>query len=294
MVLFDNLAGFVGNDVFDNVLTSITWEDRILGGNTNFKGPLHVTWLGTGNNVQLGADTSRRTCHIRMESLEERPEHKGDFRYPNLRDRVRRHRGKFLSAALTILRGWHVAGRPTHNLPNWGSFEEWSGIVREAVVFAGLDDPILTLEDLQRASDRDANLMKIILDAMQRLDPNRHGLTTAELIHHSQSNENAELHSVLEELCGKLDGRKLGGRFRHFQRRNFGGEMLDKAGEDRNKSSRWAVFAVSPAAKRTETEPASQAIRQPNAGDAGDAGSILPHAASTESLFGQTYQGLPD
>ncbi len=294
MVLFDNLAGSVGNDVFDNALTSISWKDRILGGNTNYEGPLHVTWYGTGNNVQLGADTARRTCHIRMESLEERPEHKEGFRHLKLREYVRRRRGKFLSAALTILRGWHVAGRPTHNLRNWGSFEEWSGIVREAVVFAGLDDPILTLEELQRASDRDPNLMKIILDAMQRLDPNRHGLTTAELIHRSQGSENAELRSALEELCGKLDGRKLGGRFKHFQQRNFGGKMLDKAGEDRNKSSRWAVFAVGPAANRTETEPASLAIRQPNAGDAGDAGSIPPHAASTESLFGETYRGLPD
>ena len=75
-----------------------------------------MTWYGTGNNVQLGADTSRRVCHIRMESPEERPELKSDFRHKELRVYVRKHRGKLLAAALTILRGWHVAGRPTHNL----------------------------------------------------------------------------------------------------------------------------------------------------------------------------------
>ncbi len=31
-----------------------------------------------------------------------------------------------LAAALTILRGWIVAGKPKHGLKPWGSFEQWS------------------------------------------------------------------------------------------------------------------------------------------------------------------------
>ena len=38
-----------------------------------------------------------------------------------------RNRGQLLSAALTILRGWIAAGRPTHGLVPWGSYEGWSG-----------------------------------------------------------------------------------------------------------------------------------------------------------------------
>ena len=264
-VLLDNLAGAVGNDVFDNALTSASWKDRLLGGNKNFDGPLHVTWFGTGNNVQLGADTSRRVCHIRMESPDERPELKGNFRHKELRVHVRKHRAKYLSAALTILRGWHVAGRPTHNLPNWGSYEGWSAIVREAIVFAGLSDPGETREELQMLADRDAASMRTILEEMERLDPQRHGLTAAEIIQRCQNDPaaNAELRWAIEELCGKLDSRKLGGRFRHFQRRNFGGKMLDKSGTDRTKTSRWAVFTVG-----------SPTPLPPDAGDAGDAGSI--------------------
>ncbi len=272
-VLLDNLAGAVGNDVFDNALTSAFWKDRLLGGNTNYDGPLHLTWYGTGNNVQLGADTSRRVCHIRMESPDERPELKGNFRHQELRVHVRRNRGKFLAAALTILRGWHVAGRPVHNLPNWGSFEGWSGIVREAVVFAGLTDPGETREELQLSADRDAASMGIILGEIRRLDPTRHGLTASEFIQHCQgdSAENGELRGAIEELCGKLDSCKLGGRFKHFQRRNFGGTMLDKAGEDRTKSNRWGAFPAGPSAKATETQPASPAS---GAGEAGHAGSL--------------------
>ncbi|OWK34182.1 DUF3854 domain-containing protein [Fimbriiglobus ruber] len=106
LVLLDNLAGAVGNDILDAALTADRWKDRILGGNRVYDGPLHVVWFGTGNNVQLHADTSRRVCHIRMESDHEWPEMRDGFRYANLRAHVRSHRGKLLSAALTILRGW--------------------------------------------------------------------------------------------------------------------------------------------------------------------------------------------
>jgi len=300
-VLLDNLAGPVGNDVFDNALTSTSWKDRLLGGNKNYEGPLHLVWFATGNNVQLGADTSRRTCHIRLESPEEKPELKGGFRHPNLRAYARKMRWKILSAGLTILRGWHVAGRPTHNLPNWGSFEGWSGVVREAVVFAGLEDPGLTREELQRTADRDAASMETLIEGMQRLDPNRHGTTAAELIKRCQDGpeENGEVRGAIEELCGKLCGRKLGGRFKHFQRRNFGGKMLDKAGEDRTKTNRWAVYPVGPTAKSSPKEPASPASpadKPPDAGEAGNAGATSnePVPAPAKTSKGRTYGNNPN
>lgn len=66
MVLLDNLAGPIGNDQLDAALTADRWQDRLLGGNRVYDGPLNVVWYGTGNNCELRADTSRRTCHIRM------------------------------------------------------------------------------------------------------------------------------------------------------------------------------------------------------------------------------------
>ncbi len=108
-------------------------KDRIPGGNRMYNGPLNVTWYATGNNVQLGADPSRRVCHIRLESSEERPETRTDVTHEGLREHVRRNRGSLLSAALTILRGWFVAGKPRYGLKPWGSFESWSSVVREAI-----------------------------------------------------------------------------------------------------------------------------------------------------------------
>jgi hypothetical protein len=265
LVLLDNLAGAVGCDVLDAALTSDRWKDRLLGGNRVYDGPLHVCWFGTGNNVQLHADTARRTCHVRMETQDERPELRTGFKYPNLRAHVRANRGRLLSAALTVLRGWVAAGRPQHGLAPWGSFEGWSGVVREAVVFAGLPDPGETREALQTAADRDAVAMTALLVALEQMDPSGRGVTTAEIIDRLKAPPDpapdwyADLRAAVEDQCGKLDGRALGGRFRHFQRRNFGGRMLDKAGTDRTNASRWVVVSVGGCASRAETLPASPA-----------------------------------
>jgi hypothetical protein len=211
-----------------------------------YDGPLHVCWYGTGNNVQLHADTARRTCHARLETTEERPEVRSGFKRPDLRRYVRESRGRLLSFALTVLRAWVAAGRPRHGLPPWGSFEGWSDVVREALVFAGLPDPGETRLALQTNADRDALAMSAVLAGLERMDAGRRGLTTAEIIDALRSppvsvpDWHADLRSAVEELCGRLDGRTLGYRFRHFQRRNFNGRMLDKVSAPHG-STRWAV-----------------------------------------------------
>ncbi len=249
LVLLDNLSGLVGNDVLDAALTADWWKDRLLGGNRGFSGPLQVCWYGTGNNVQFHADTARRVCHTRIESPDARPELRVDFKYPDLRQHVESIRGKLLSAGLTILRGWFAAGKPTHGLPPWGSYEKWSGVVREVIVFAGLPDPGETRQALQIAADRDAAAMTVLLIALEQMDPCGKGVTTAEIVDTIRKPADPlpawhnDLRSAVEELCGKLDGRALGYRFRHFQRRNFDGRMLDKANPDHG-ANRWVVVKV--------------------------------------------------
>ena len=177
LVLFDNLAGKFGNAVLDAALTTTCWEDRVLGGNHIFRGPLYVTWFATGNNVHVGADTCRRICHVRLESGLERPELRKDFRHPRLLDWVRDHRPRLLGAALTLLRAYCVAGMPDLGLPAWGSFEGWSSLVRNAVVWCGMPDPGETRIELQETSDTEAIAMQLLLTGWQQMDPAGRGST---------------------------------------------------------------------------------------------------------------------
>jgi putative DNA primase/helicase len=91
--------------------------------------------------VVLKGDARRRVVPCRLETAEEKPEERTGFKYPDLLGHVRRHRGGFVAAGLTILRAYVVAGRPARELSPFGSFEAWSGLIRSAVhwVTGGLD-----------------------------------------------------------------------------------------------------------------------------------------------------------
>ncbi len=280
MVLLDNLAEVVGGDVLDAALTADRWKDRVLGVNRTYDGPLHVTWFATGNNVQFRADTARRVCPIRLESPHERPELRDDLRYPNLRSHVLANRGRLLTAALTILRAYILAGRPKHGLEAWGSFEGWSETVREAVVFAGLPDPGHTRTALQTTADQDAVLMHTILDGLAVMDPERKGLTAAEiagwLLAPGKRTACEEMKAAVEELCGKLDSAALAYKFRHFRRRNFGGRMLDAVTSGKH-AARWRVCDTGGQAVRVDAPhpPDAPPHAMTDRGDGGHRGDDL-------------------
>src|SRR5262249_18477757 len=82
IALFDNLTGALGGGPLEGALRGRGGQDRILGANRQFRGPLSVTFYGTGNNVIIRADTARRICHIRLESPHERPEERTDVKRP--------------------------------------------------------------------------------------------------------------------------------------------------------------------------------------------------------------------
>lgn len=94
----------------------------------------------TGNNVQLGGDTGRRSLVCRFEPSEERPELRSDFRHENLLGHVRAHRPALLSAALSIAHGYVRAGRPGASERPWGSFDAWASLVAPAIRWVGGSD----------------------------------------------------------------------------------------------------------------------------------------------------------
>ncbi|MFO0847317.1 MAG: hypothetical protein U0871_01985 [Gemmataceae bacterium] len=253
-VLLDNLSGPVGNGTEGAALTADHWRDRLLGTNRVYDGPLDVTWFATGNNCELRADTGRRTAHIRLETPDERPELKAGFKHPHLRRHVRRDRGRLLAAALTLLRGWHMADRPAAGLPAWGAFEEWSDVVRECVVWAGPPDPGGTRQALLTRADRDATAMGELLRAMVRLDPRRSGRTAGEIVDATRADP--ALRAAVEDVADQLDARRLGYRLRGFARRVVDGLFLDHAGRAAGASGGGCFRRASSAPVRRTRHPA--------------------------------------
>lgn len=255
-VLLDNINRPLGGGVLDGALTGQSAKGRRLGKNESMRGTLIATWYGTGNNVQFIGDTARRVLPIRLDSAHERPEERANFRHPKLLEWARGERAGLVAAALTILRGYYAAGAPEMGLKPWGSFEEWSGVVRSAMVWAGCDDPAETRRALMDSADSDASGLAALLSGWEDMDPSRTGVTASELLQRlkndryeaqerNQEERLVRLREALLELCpgrnGDLpDARRLGYQLRHFRGRVVGGRKLDQT-LDRNGIATWSV-----------------------------------------------------
>jgi hypothetical protein len=246
LVLIDNIDGFLGCSSLDQALTGTTWKDRILGRSEMVELPLNMTWFGTGNNVVLKADTSRRVAHIRMVSPLEKPEEREGFKHPDIKDHVLKNREELLTAALTLLRGYFAAGKPGMKLMPWGSFENWSNIVRSTVVWTGLPDPGETREELANESDIESQALEGLIAGLEELDQKSNGLTANKIIQKLtiQPFKYELLRSSILELCPSPpekmpSSRSLGNKLKHLKNRNIGGKTINKRTKD--KMSVWFV-----------------------------------------------------
>jgi putative DNA primase/helicase len=101
--------------------------------------------LANGNNAQVAADMVRRTIECRLDANIERPEARVFQNNPLAR--IRRDRGRYIAACLTIARAYLVAGKPDR-LPTLASYEAWSDLVRSPLVWLGRADPVDSMADL--------------------------------------------------------------------------------------------------------------------------------------------------
>lgn len=263
MVNIDNVEGRFGSPAFCAALTSDEWSDRVLGGSKTYKGPLLTTWMLTANNVQLTTDMVRRTAHVRLVTTEERPEERTGFEIPDLEAYVRQHRPRLVAAALTILRGWHVAGRPREQLAAWGSFEGWSSVVRQALVWAGLPDPALTRSHLREAADTSTDQLLELVDALAGAQPPHQRWTAGEILAKAKGDSDSAhaLREALESYAGGrggLSSKSIGRLLLRCRGRVVDGRCI--AGEKDPSRKQWTWFVTradgTPAPRPTvESEP---------------------------------------
>ncbi len=250
-ILLDNVATKLGGPALDAALTATTWQDRILReSRTTGLLPLTTVWLATGNNIELSADTARRTLLARLESLEEHPEDRSAFKHPDLKRYVRSERAKLAVAGLTLLRGYFAASCPEMDLPPWGSFDEWSRLIRHAIVWAGQADPRANC-DAVRNADQSAQLVQLIHAGIEEADIECEGVTAADIVRllgHPVSEDGADqwaaLREAMSEMCGtKLDARKIGYGLKKYLGRVCAGKRLVNV-PGRGGVKRWSVEPV--------------------------------------------------
>ncbi len=251
MVLIDNVTGVLGSSTLDLVLTAATWSDRLLGANTRLELPLSATWYVTGNNLVLGEDTPRRSVHIRLESPEEKPEERTEFRHPDLLGWIERRRQRLLPAALTLLAAYQAAGRPAPELIPMGSYEGWSSLVRATLVWLGLPDPAITREALPTTADAELATLESLVVGLEEVLAGLGGVATAKEILRELGGDAFPfrfeiLRGAIDELFPRLKQdelptpKQLGIKLRKFHGRVVAGAAVVQAPRS-PKGAQWTV-----------------------------------------------------
>lgn len=238
----DNVEQAWSSDTMCSVLTSETFQDRILGQSKTVVVPTSTFWLCTGNNLTFKGDLTTRVLPCDLDPKTERPEQRSFKR--NLYEYIPLHRGDLVQAALTILRAHHLAGRPDMGLKPYGRFEDWSATVRAALVWLGMPDPCLSIADLEE-SDPIRQHLRTLLQSWHGMFGSKPA-TVAEAVQRATS-ELEDAAQMLNEACmevagerGSINQRILGRFLSKYERRMEGGLRIEKAGEYKH-ATLWRV-----------------------------------------------------
>jgi hypothetical protein len=164
-VLIDNVKRKIEGEKIEAAISATEWKDRLLGGNTSLKARMNIVFWATGNGLEFSSDVARRAFHIRLESPLENPESRS---MPDLNAWIDARRHHLVTWALTILRAWHVAGRPV-TVATIGGFEAWSQMIPQAVAWASGIDPMMARATVDESVDEERMSLAAILACLEQL-----------------------------------------------------------------------------------------------------------------------------
>ena len=141
VIEFDNLTGdLVAHKSLCTALTSERMSGRILGVSKTATVNTRALFLSSGNNVGPVKDMTRRCITIHLDPGCEVPAARS-FERPELVREVLRERGRYVAAALTIVRAWVVAGRPKFECKSLAGYGDWSDLCQAAIAMAWIGRP---------------------------------------------------------------------------------------------------------------------------------------------------------
>ena len=177
----DNVNGVLASPSLCLILTSPSFTQRLLGGNDIATVPTRAIVTVNGNNLQIAGDLVRRFLLCRLDAGLERPETRA-FRFDPLALLAER-RHEYVAACLCIARGYLASG-DRMSLPPLAGFDGWSRLVREPLVWAGVVDPVKSV-DIASQLDPDRQELEAMVMAVSGLIGQR-DFDVASLVHEAR------------------------------------------------------------------------------------------------------------
>jgi putative DNA primase/helicase len=240
----DNAEHPLASPDLAKAITQPEYQDRALGSNRMLRLLTNVLWTATGNNLAFRKDLSSRALLSRIDPSVERPEER-TFKIGRLKEFLIENRTRLVAAALTILRAYHVAGRPRQQVKPWGGFDDWSASIREPLVWLGLADPCETRTVVLADDPEREGSLAAFRALHEKFDDDE--FTTKQLISHCESSRT--LRTAIEAVVvggrhKEIDSRSLGWWLRRNHDRILGGLRLVNPREVSG-AARWRVVEAS-------------------------------------------------
>lgn len=217
VIEFDNLTtDLIAHKSLCTSLTSEYLTGRILGVSKTATVSTRTLFLSSGNNVGPIHDMTRRCLTITLDPSCETPASR-TYKNPHVLSDLYREREKYVSAALTIIRAWIVAGRPQGDCHTLVSFNEWSEFCRQPLLWLGLPDPTEGMFTAM-SDDPDRDTLGRLLQAWKY----QFGTTpkmVRDAVNKAQESYTNELYEILTDIASDKQGinRRILG---HWMRRN--------------------------------------------------------------------------
>jgi hypothetical protein len=160
MISIDNCEEPLGGALLCQTATQTFIKVRVLGFSKSVLIVNNTLLFATGNNLRLYGDMLRRGLICHLDAGEERPELR-NFEQEDPEHVLKRERGRYAVAALTVLRAYLAAGKPVKR-QSLGGFEGWSDLVRNALLWLDEADPVDTIESA-RAADPDRQHLEAVV-----------------------------------------------------------------------------------------------------------------------------------
>jgi putative DNA primase/helicase len=246
IISIDNVNGQLGGDALCQIIERPVVAVRPLGQSTFTKVESRASCFATGNNIQLVGDMTRRVLLCSLDPDVERPElrvfHSNPF------DAVLADRGKYVAAALIVVRAYVVAGCPGV-LPPLASFEDWSRMVRSALVWLGRPDPCDTMNKARAEDPITSSLTNLFTSwhVAAGSAPQTVGAikdiaslndSFGRLLH---GNLREALVDVADDGRGGVNSKKLGNFLKRYEGRIIAGLKLISEEDSHSKQKVWKV-----------------------------------------------------
>jgi hypothetical protein len=145
-----------------SALSSERIEGRRLGHSQIIKVSTRCLMLFAGNNVLPVDDMTRRVITIHIDPQMEDPATR-EFKRDVLSD-LRKERGRYIMAALTVIMAWETAGRPYASEAKVAinGFELWSDLCRQPLLWLGYPDPASNLFNALKSDPAKDELARVM------------------------------------------------------------------------------------------------------------------------------------